>query len=154
MSLFASAKRLRIRHLVAAASVAFAAASLAGCSGTRQTANSPPTQDERAYLQDLQFTKGRVEAATNFLGHTVTTFHSEVTNKGKKTVLYIEVNLTFYDIDGKAVEQRKAYPVGGATLPLKPGETRPFQVSFDQVPDLWNQAPPKVTPVRVVLAGE
>ncbi len=134
--------------------VAFAVASLAGCSSTRRTAKSPPTPEEKAYLQDLQFATGRVEAARNFLGHTVTTFQSQVTNKGKKTVLYIEINLTFYDIDGKTVEQKKAYPVGGATPPLNPGETRPFQVSFDQVPDLWNQAPPKITPVRVVLAGE
>jgi hypothetical protein len=149
-----SGVRLRVQTWLAALAIAFAAAGLASCSNPRQPGKSAPTPEEKAYLQNLQFTTGRVDAAKNFLNHTVTTFHSQVTNKGKKTVIYIEINLTFSDIDGKPIEQKKAYPISGNTLPLKPGETRPFQVSFDQVPALWNQAPPQITPARVVLAGE
>ena len=145
--------RSRIPTLLAVLVIAFAAG-LSGCGGGQQPSKVPPTPEEKAYLQDIQFTTSRVEAARNFLCHTVTTLYSQVKNNGKKTVIYIEVSLTFSDIDGKPVEQKQAYPISGDTLPLKPGETRPFQVSFDQVPALWNQAPPQIAPVRVILAGE
>jgi len=128
---------------------------MAGCGGSpKQTAKSSPTAEEAAYLKKVQVTPGRVEAAQNFLQHTVTTIHGTVTNNGKKTILYLQISLTFSDIEGKPVEQKTAAPVSGNTLALKPGETRPFKVSYDEVPAMWNQAPPQMTPKRLVLAGE
>lgn len=143
----------RLRNGVVALAIAFAIAGLAGCS-SQQPKKFVSTPEERAYLQNVQVTPSRVEAAQNFLGHTVTTLHGTVTNKGDKTVVYLEVKLTFMSIDGKPLEDKRAYPVSGNTLPLKPGQTEPFQVSFDQVPAAWDQAPPKITLVRVLLAGQ
>jgi len=143
-----------LAHLAVASLVAFAFMALASCGGTKQAAKPAPTPEETAYLQNIQLTPGRAEAAQNFLQHTVTTVYSTVTNKGNKTVIYLEINLTFSDIEGKPIDQRKAYPISGTTLPLKPGETREFRVSFDQVPPMWNQAVPKMVPDRVILAGE
>lgn len=135
--------------------LALVAAAFAGCGGSpRQAAKSAPTAEEKAYLQNIQITSGSVEAAKNFLNHTVTTVHGTVANNGKNNVLYVEISLTFSDIEGKPIEQKTATPVSGNTLPLKPGETRPFQVSFDEVPTMWNQAAPQMAPTRVVLAGE
>lgn len=142
-----------LRNSLVALAIAFAIAGLTGCS-SQQPRKFVSTPEERAYLQNIQVTPGRVEAAQNFLGHTVTTFHSTVTNKGNKTVVYVEIRLTFMSIDGKPLEDKRAYPVSGNTLPLKPGQTEPFQVSFDQVPAAWNQAPPNITLVRLVLAGQ
>jgi len=140
---------------MAAMAVACAIVGLAGCgSSPKQAPKSAPTPEEIAYLQKIQIAPGSVEAAQNFLQHTVTTLHATVTNNGKKTVRSLEVNLTFSDIEGKPVQQTKAYAISENTPPLRPGETRPFHVSFDQVPTVWNQAPPQITPVRVVLAGD
>lgn len=133
---------------------AFALATLAGCSGPHPASKSASTPEEQAYLRNIQITPGRVEAAQNFLQHTVTTVHGTVTNNGKKAILYLEITLTFSDIEGKPIEQKTAAAVSGTTLPLKPGETRPFHVSFDKVPPMWNQAAPRMTPARVVLAGQ
>ena len=139
----------------AVAVIAFAVAGLAGCSGgPKQAVKTGPTPAETAYVKNIQITPGRVEAAQNFLQHTVTTVHAAVTNKGKKVVLYLAVNLTFSDIEGKPIQQKEAYPISGHTLPLKPGETRAFQVSFDLVPAAWNQAPPQMSVARVILLGE
>jgi hypothetical protein len=134
--------------------IGFALATLAGCSRPHPASKSAPTPEEQAYLRNIQITPGRVEAAQNFLQHTVTTIHGTVTNNGKKAILYLEITLAFSDIEGKPIEQKTAAAVSGNTLPLKPGETRPFRVSFDQVPTMWNQAAPKMTPARVVLAGQ
>ncbi len=134
--------------------VAFAVAGLASCGATKEAVKSAPTPEEASYLQNIQLTPGRAEAAQNFLQHTVTTVSGAVTNKGNKTIVYLEISLTFSDIEGKPIEQRKAYPISGTTLPLKPGETREFRFSFDQVPAMWNQAVPQMAPVLVTLAGE
>jgi len=138
-----------------ALTIAFAVAVLAGCSGGVQHAKkSVPTPEETAYVKNIQLTPGQVTAAQNFLQHTVTTVHGTVTNKGNKTVLYLQINLTFSDIEGNPIAQKQAWPVSGHTLPLKPGETRTFKESFDQVPAAWNQASPKMTVARLILAGE
>lgn len=152
-----SARSGNSRRLNAAGAlaVAFAVAVLAGCSsGVRQAARSGPSPEETAYVKNIQFAPGHVTAAQNFLQHTVTTLHGTVTNKGKKTVIYLQVNLTFSDVEGKPIGQKQAWPVSGHTLPLKPGESRPFEVSFDQVPAGWNQVPPKITVSRLMLVGE
>lgn len=140
---------------LAAAAVALAVAALAGCGGSKKQAEkSAARPEETSYLQNIQITPGRVEAAQNFLNHTVTTIYGTVTNNGKKTVRHLEVSLTFSDIEGKPIQQKSATPIGNDDPPLKPGETRAFQLSFDQVPDMWNQAPPQMAPARVVLAGD
>jgi len=92
-------------------------------------------------------------AAQNFLQHTITTLHARITNKGNKTVRYLEMDLAFSNYMEQADLRQKAHPITTNTPPLKPGETRDFELSFDHVPEDWNQAPPQITPVRVVLAA-
>ena len=146
----------RLLSVVASAlGLALVAAAFAACGGSpRQAAKSAPQAEEKGYLQNIQVTPGRVEAAQNFLKHTVTTVRGTVTNNGSKTVRYLEISLTFSDIEGKPIEQKTAAPISGSTPLLKPGETRPFELSFDQVPAMWNQAVPRMAPVRVVLGGQ
>lgn len=143
-----------LRSLTAAAAAALTLAALAGCGGSRQAPKAAPGAEEAAYLQNIRVTPGRVEAAQNFLNNTVTTIHGAVTNNGQRTVRKLDINLTFSDIEGKPIEQKTATPIGNDDPPLKPGETRQFQLSFDQVPDMWNQASPRMAPAKVILAGE
>lgn len=142
-----------LRSSVIILAFACAIAGFAGCS-SQQPKKFTISPEEKAYLQNVQVTANQVTAAQNFLGHTVTTLHGTVTNNGNKNILYLEVRLTFMDIEGKPAGEKRAYPVSGNTLPLKAGQSRSFEVHFDQVPADWNQAPPKVTLVRVLLAGD
>ncbi len=146
----------RLLSLVASAlGLALVAAAFAGCGGSpKQPAEPAPAPEATAYLQNVQVTPGRVEAAQNFLQHTVTTIHGTVTNNGSKSVRYLEISLTFSDIEGKPIQQKTAAAISRDAPPLKPGETRPFHVSFDEVPALWNQASPQIAPARVILAGK
>ena len=141
--------------LAAVAAIALAVAALAGCGGSpKQEAKPAATAEETVYLQNIQITPGRVEAAQNFLEHTVTTIYGTVTNNGKKTVRQLEISLTFSDIEGKPIEQKSATPLANDDPPLKPGETREFHLSFDQVPVMWNQGAPQMSAARIVLAGK
>lgn len=87
-----------------------------------------------------------MSAAENFLGGTVTYLDAWVTNKGPKVVRRLEVELKFVDTLGQVVLRDIARPITVRTPPLKPGETRPFRISFDRMPADWNQAPPAITP--------
>src|SRR5574340_1676972 len=79
-----------------AAAVALAVAALAGCGGSKkQAARSASRPEASSYLQNIQIAPGRVEAAQNFLQHTVTTIYGTVTNNGNKTVRKLEISLTF-----------------------------------------------------------
>jgi Protein of unknown function (DUF2393) len=132
--------------------VGFALLSLAACGSFRHSQEaSHPTSEEKAYLQNIQVTDTQMTAAKNFLQHTVTTVHARVTNGGKRTVRELDLDLSFSNFMDQVDLREQAHPVNAGTPPLKPGETRAFEVSFDHVPDDWNQVPPQITPVRVVL---
>ncbi len=90
-----------------------------------------------------------MSAAENFLGDTITFFDAKITNQGSKTVREVELRLEFVDTLGQVVLRETAHPVRSRTLPLGPGKTRSFQVSFDHMPADWNQAPPRVTVTHV-----
>ena len=126
----------------AALAVLIALALLLNRSGSRPP---PALQDEqKAYLPQIVVSDARMSAAENFLGHTVTYLDAKVTNKGAKPVRQLELELTFVDTLGQVVLRETARPVTSRMLPLKPGETRAIQVSFEHMPIDWNQAPPTI----------
>ncbi|MBI1983283.1 MAG: hypothetical protein HYS61_03700, partial [Acidobacteria bacterium] len=91
----------------------------------------------------------RMSAAENFLGHTVTYLDAVVVNKGSRLVREIDLELVFVDTLYQVVLRETARPVSVRTPPLKPGESRAFQVSFERMPLDWNQGPPRITPTSV-----
>jgi hypothetical protein len=112
-------------------------------------ASTIPTEEEKAYFSQIEFTDARMSAAENFLGASVTYLDAQVTNKGTKTVRRLDVDLTFVDMLNQVVLRERAYPVTKRTPPLKPAESRAFRVTFEHMPADWNQAPPSMIPVYV-----
>ena len=107
------------------------------------------TEEEKAYLPQLEFTDAHMSAAQNFLGDSVTYLDARVTNKGTKTVRRLDVDLTFVDTLNQVVLRERAHPVSPRTQALKPGESKVFRISFEHMPVDWNQAAPSVVPVYV-----
>lgn len=107
--------------------------------------------EQQAYLRQIEISDARMSAAENFLGHTVTYLDAVVVNKGSRLVREIELELVFVDTLYQVVLRETARPVSVRTLPLKPGESRTFQVSFERMPLDWNQGPPRIRPVHVVF---
>jgi hypothetical protein len=108
-----------------------------------------PTEEQKAYFPQLEFSDVHMSAAQNFLGSSVTYLDARVTNKGTKTVRRLDLDLTFVDTLNQVVLRERAHPVTGRTPPLKPGESRAFRVTFEHIPVDWNQAPPTMAPVYV-----
>jgi hypothetical protein len=61
----------------------------------------------------------------------------------------VELELTFRDPWGQVVLKEKGWPVSRRTTALAAGETRSFQLAFENMPVEWNQAPPRVAVRRV-----
>jgi hypothetical protein len=106
-----------------------------------------PTEEQKAYFGQLEFTDVHMSAAENFLGASLTYLDARVTNKGTKTVRRLDLDLTFVDTLNQVVLRERAHPVTQRTPPLKPGESRAFRVTFEHMPADWNLAAPTLTPV-------
>jgi hypothetical protein len=118
-------------------------------STTESSASPIPTEEQKAYFRQLEFTDMHMSVAQNFLGDNVTYLDAQVRNMGTKTVRRLDLDLTFVDMLSQVILRERAYPISSRTPPLKPGESRPFRVTFEHIPADWNQAVPATTPVYV-----
>ena len=116
-------------------------------SATRFSAGALPTEEQKAYFRQLEFTDLHMSVAQNFLGDNVTYLDARVRNGGTKTVRRLDLGLTFVDMLSQVVLRERVYPVSERTRPLNPGESRAFRVTFEHMPADWNQAAPTITPV-------
>jgi flagellar basal body-associated protein FliL len=143
---------LYIILIVAVAMLAFTAVAVFfwhshGATQLAGEASTIPTEEQRAYFPQLEFTDVHMSAAENFLGASVTYLDARVTNKGPRSVLRLDVDLTFVDTLNQVVLRERVRPVTRRTPPLKPGEGRAFRVTFEHMPADWNLAAPAMTPV-------
>jgi hypothetical protein len=107
------------------------------------------TEEQRAYLSQIEISDPEMSAAENFLGDTVIYLDARIANRGDRAVRAVELEMTFVDPWGQVVLKETGWPVHRRVPPLAPGETRPFQVAFERMPFEWNQAPPKIAVRRV-----
>ncbi len=54
----------------------------------------------------------------------------------------MEIHCLFRDRYGQVVLRERVAIVGRRTGPAAPGQTRNFQLTFDNIPESWNQAMP------------
>jgi len=106
-----------------------------------------PTEEQKAYFSQLEFTDVHMSAAENFLGASVTYMDARVTNGGTKSVRRLDVELTFVDMLNQVVLRERARPLSPRMPPLPAGESKAFRVTFEHMPADWNQGAPTITPV-------
>jgi len=106
------------------------------------------------YAQKLQLSDLKMSTAKNFVGATVIYLEGNARNTGDKTVSHAGVQAEFKDAMGQVVlreqrplmvtEERPNYSdnVDLSLSPLKPGQSKPFRLSFEGVPTDWNQQAP------------
>lgn len=130
---------------LAAAGVLLLAILLAALHARRPRVLPAAGPEAKSYFPQISVSDAKMSAAKNFLGDTITYLDARVTNRGARTVRNLRLRLEFTDMMGQLVLRDQANPVSARTLPLKPGETRAWRVSFDHMPADWNQAPPRIT---------
>jgi hypothetical protein len=115
------------------------------------------------YAANLKLSEMKMSAAENFIGSTVTYLDGKVTNAGDKTVSHAVVHVNFKDSLGQVAQAEDvplhvlqttgpyADAVDLSILPLAPGQSRQFRLTFEHVTADWNHEYPelRVTDVSV-----
>jgi hypothetical protein len=115
------------------------------------------------YAANLRLSDLKMSQAQNFVGASVTYIDGTVTNGGDKTVTHATVHVEFKnsldeivqveDLPLRVLQTGGPYPdtVDLNSTPLRPGQSKPFRLTFEHVSADWNQAYPalQVTDVTV-----
>ena len=130
--------------------------------GRHKGPTAPKTlQPADAYAAHLPLSQLAMSEAENLSGGKLTYLDGHVQNTGDKTVAGITVQVVFANDEQMPptvdtmpltlIRMKEPYidtqPVGAA--PIKPGEDREFRLTFEAVPDNWNQQMPEV---RIIYA--
>jgi hypothetical protein len=115
------------------------------------------------YASSLKLSDLKMSAAENFVGASVTYIDGTVTNAGDKTVTHAVVHVNFKnsldqiaqaeDVALRVLQTSGPYPdaVDLSALPLAPGQSKPFRLTFEHVSADWNHAYPELQVTDVSL---
>jgi hypothetical protein len=126
--------------------------------GQPKGASGPPPYAANLKLSDL-----KMSAAENFVGATVSYVDGTVTNTGDKTVTHVMVDVNFKDDMGQTVQREEIplqvlkttgpYPeaVDFRVLPLPPGQSQTFRLTFEAISAHWNHQYPDIQVTDVAV---
>lgn len=122
--------------------------------------NQPAPADP--YATNLPIAEVKMAEAANILGGKMTYLEAKITNKGGKTVAGANVEVTFRNSLNQIV-QREDHPlmivtarepamdiVSVSRAPLKPGDTKDFQLTFEHISADWNRQYPELRVTTVI----
>ncbi|HWB84265.1 MAG TPA: DUF3426 domain-containing protein [Bryobacteraceae bacterium] len=112
----------------------------------------PLTGAARAYVRNLQLTDVKMEAHESYLKQSVMEITGNITNKGDRVLELVEITCVFYDAYGQVILRQRVPVVSGKPGGLAPGETKPFRLPFDNLPESWNQVLPQMIIARIDFA--
>ena len=102
------------------------------------------TQEAKQYLPYLDLSDVRMEAKESFLGHTIVSIEGKISNLGQRGIRVVEVTCVFRDPYLNELGRQAVVIVSPPAGLLDPGQTRPFRIAFDAVPQGWNQIMPNL----------
>jgi hypothetical protein len=111
-------------------------------------AEIPLTADAKTYITKLQLNDVGIQAKLDYFGQKVVEISGSIGNGGDRNLGVVEVSVVFRDYAGKILSRQRAPIVSVKMGGLKPGETKPFRLPFDAVPEGWNNQMP-----QLVIAG-
>jgi hypothetical protein len=114
------------------------------------------------YARQLEISDVKMAQAQNILGGTMTYLEAKIANKGDKTVVGATIEVTFKNSLGQVV-QRESQPlmiitqrepamdiVAVNNSPLKLGDTKDLQLTFEHISADWNRQYPELRVTTVV----
>ncbi|HEV2387606.1 MAG TPA: hypothetical protein VGS20_10170 [Candidatus Acidoferrales bacterium] len=106
---------------------------------------------EQAYAPHLRFQNLDVKRFGNMFDQTVTYLYGQVVNDGDSQVLDVQVAVEFRNARNEVVLRQTVRALGPRPAPLAPGDSRDFQLGFEQIPDDWNMQYPSVRVTGLLL---
>lgn len=108
----------------------------------------PLTAEAKGYLASLPLEDIEMTSAESFGGGRLIEIKGKITNGGTRSIRRAEVYCVFRDGTGQICLRQK-WPIVASGL--KPGESKPFRLPFDTVPESWNQQLPNVVVANIVF---
>ena len=122
---------------------------------SKQPSPAPPplTEEARTYVreQKLKLSDVGIGAHENYMHQSVVEITGNIGNAGERTLKTVELNCVFYDAYGLVVLRERVPIVSARIGSLGPGESKPFRLPFDNIPEAWNQAMPQLVIARITF---
>ena len=118
--------------------------------GPKPAPPPPPvlTQEAKDYLDYLKLSDVGLQAAESYINSSLVEILGKIGNTGNRGVKLVQVNCVFKNVYGQPI-RRELVTIAGKTGPLRPGETKPFRLAFDNPPPGWNQAMPDLVIAQI-----
>lgn len=118
---------------------------------SRQPLPPPPplTAEAKSYVSQLKLSDVDMAAHEDYFHNRVVEIKGNIQNLGGRRLNLVEINCVFYDPYGQVVLRQRTPIVSGKTGGLAPGDTKPFRLPFDTIPDSWNNVMPQMVIARI-----
>ena len=104
----------------------------------------PLTGAAKAYVRGLKLSNVDMQAHESYLKQSIVEITGNLGNAGDRVLRTVEINCVFYDPNGQVLLRERVAIINPKTGALAPGETKPFRMAFDNVPEGWNQSMPQM----------
>ena len=108
----------------------------------------PLTPEAKVYVRNLQLSNVEMQANQSYFNQVVVEIDGKIANTGDRPLDQVDLYCIFRDSYGQLVLRKRVPIVSPKTGGLKPSETKTFRLPFDEIPESWNHAMP-----RLVIAG-
>lgn len=111
----------------------------------------PLTGIAKEYVRNgfLPISNVAMQAHESYLHQQVVEITGNIANTGNRVIQLAEIYCVFYDAYGQVVLRRPVPIVSRKMGGLAPGETKPFRLPFDDIPEGWNQALPQIVIAQI-----
>ena len=112
---------------------------------------APLTREAAAYIRSgfLPIQDVEMQAHESYLKQQVVEITGKIHNTGDRTVSGAQIYCVFLDAYGQVVLRERVVIV---RQKLEPGQTQPFRLAFDNIPEGWNQAMPTIVIASIGFA--
>ncbi|MBM3756825.1 MAG: hypothetical protein FJW38_22930 [Acidobacteria bacterium] len=116
-----------------------------------RTADAPPavTAEAKAYVRNLKLSETELKATDSAMAKALIEVVGKITNNGPRKLKLVELSCIFYDPYGQVVLRDRIAIVRTKTGGLAPGETKPYRMPFDNIPNSWKQAMPQLVIAQI-----
>lgn len=119
----------------------------------RQPSMLELTPEAKEYVRSLKLADVGIKATESYLKQMVVEIDGKITNVGTRPLNVVEVYCVFHDAYGQVVLRERVPIVGSRLGGLKPQETKPFRLPFENIPESWNRATPQIVIAGIRFAG-
>ena len=116
--------------------------------------NGTASPESRAYVSKLVLSDVRMHATENFMKQQVVEIEGKIANNGPRAVRSVDVYCLFRSVDGQEIYRERVSILRPKAAAVRPNESRPFRLAFDNLPDGWNQAMPNLVIAQIAFSQD